>query len=185
LSGERVARVYAQAAFDAAAAAGVVDRVGRELSEFVTGLAASAALQDVLLDPHVETVVKARVLTGVTQGATPLVANLLRLLLDRGRLAIVQEVRDHYAALEAAQSDLVRVEVTSAIELSAASREKISARVRELTGRRAEISNCVDTALVGGLVMRVGDVVVDGSVRGRISQLRRRLATAHVRGDVE
>jgi F-type H+-transporting ATPase subunit delta len=185
MSGERVARVYAQALFDAAEAADVAAAVGRELGDFVTGLAASAALRHVLTDPQVDTAAKARVLAGVTQGATPLVANVLQLLLERGRFEIVEDVRAQYDVLEAAQADLVRVDVQSAVELSAAAREKIGARVQELTGRRVELSSSVDAALLGGLVMRVGDVVVDGSVRGRIDQLRRRLATAHVRGDVE
>ena len=177
--------MYAQALFGAAEGAGSVAQVGREMGEFVTGLAASSALRHVLFDPQVDAAAKSRVLAGVAQGATPLVANVLQLLLERGRLDIVEDVRAQYDVLEAAQADVVRVEVKSAAELSAATREKIGARVQELTGRHVEVSSSVDAALLGGLVMRVGDVVVDGSVRGRIDQLRRRLATAHVRGDVE
>lgn len=185
MSGEQVARVYARALFGAAEAADLVATVGRELGDFVTGLAASAALRHALSDPQVDTAAKACVLAGVTQGATPLVANVLQLLLERARFDIVEDVLAQYAMLEAAHADLVRVEVQCAVRLSAAAREKIGARVQELTGRNVEISSSVDAALLGGLVMRVGDVVVDGSVRGRIDQLRRRLATAHVRGDVE
>jgi F-type H+-transporting ATPase subunit delta len=185
VSESQVARVYARALFAAAQAADRVGPVRRELGDFVATLAASAALRHVLTDPQVDTAAKARVLAGVTQGAQPLVANVLQLLLERNRLDVVEDVRTQYDMLEAAQADLVRVDVQSAVELSAAAREKIGARVQGLTGRQVELSSSVDAALLGGLVMRVGDVVVDGSVRGRIDQLRRRLATAHVRGDVE
>jgi len=71
------------------------------------------------------------------------------------------------------------------VELTAAAREKIAARVAEVAGRRVELAPRVDPDIIGGLVLRVGDVIVDGSVQARIRQLRRRLATAELRGDVE
>ena len=71
------------------------------------------------------------------------------------------------------------------MELTPPTHDKIAARVAEVTGRRVELAERVDPAIVGGLVLRVGDVIIDGSVRSRIRQLRRRLATAELRGDVE
>ena len=68
--------------------------------------------------------------------------------------------------------------MTSAVELTAAAREKIAARVAEAAGSRVELAARVDTDIIGGLVLRVGDVIVDGSVQARIRKLRRRLATA-------
>ena len=182
---ENVARVYARALFEAAREARAVAPVGRDLGDFVAALAASASLRDVLTDPQIDTSAKQRILVEITRGGHLLVANTLQLLLDRGRFGLVAELREAYEALAATEADLIRVEVTSAMELTAAAREKISARVAEAAGRRVELAARVDPDIIGGLVLRVGDVIVDGSVQARIRQLRRRLATAEVRGDVQ
>lgn len=182
---ENVARVYARALFDAAREAHVVEPVGRDLGDFVAALAASASLRDVLANPQVEASAKQRVLVEITREGQPLVANTLQLLLERDRFGLVAELREAYEALAATEADLVKVEVTSAMELTAAAREKITARVAEAAGRRVELAARVDPDIIGGLVLRVGDVIVDGSVQARIRQLRRRLATAELRGDVE
>ena len=177
MSDGNVARVYAQALFDAAAEAGVVADVGRELGEFVAALAASEPLRVMLDDPQVETSAKMRVVSELTRDAQPLVANLLQLLLERGRFGLLNDLRDQYQELGAAEADLINVEVTSAVELTPQTQAKIAERIHEATGRRVELAERVDPAIVGGLVLRIGDLIVDGSVRSRIRQLRRRLAT--------
>ena len=185
MSEEQVARVYAQALFDAAREAGVVEPVRRELGEFVAALAASAPLRKVLADPQIETSAKTRVLAEVTRGGQQLLANTLQLMLERGRFAAVAELRAAYDALAIVEEGVVEVEVVSATELSPETEKKIAARVKEATGRRVEMARRVDPSILGGLVLRIGDVIVDGSVKARIRQLRRRLATAEVRGDVQ
>jgi ATP synthase F1 delta subunit len=181
----QVARVYARALFDAARAAGRVDAVCRELGDFVAALAASASLRDVLADPHVDEAAKQRVLAELTRDAEPLVANTLQLLQQKGRFAVVAELHADLEALAAAEAEVVKVEVTSAVELGAAAEERLSARVAKATGRRVELTKRVDDGVLGGLVVRVGDVIVDGSLRSRIRQLRQRLVTAEVRGDAK
>jgi len=185
VSAENVARVYARALFDAARDAGAVEPVGRDLGDFVAALAASASLRDVLADPQIDASAKQRILAEITREGQPLVANTLQLLLERGRFGLVAELRAAYEVLAAIAADLVKVEVTSAVELTAAAREKIAARVAGTAGRHVELAARVDPDIIGGLVLRVGDVIVDGSVQARIRQLRRRLATAELRGDVE
>jgi F-type H+-transporting ATPase subunit delta len=185
LSEEQVARVYAQALFDAAQEAGVVEPVRRELGDFVAALAASAPLRKVLADPQIETSAKSRVLAEVTRGGQPLLTGVLRLMLDRGRFPAVSELRTAYDALAIVEEGVVEVEVVSAAELPPETEKKIAAKVQEATGRRVEMARRVDPSILGGLVLRIGDVIVDGSVQARIRQLRRRLATAEVRGDVQ
>ena len=185
MSEENVARVYARALFDAARDAGAVEPVGRDLGGFVAALAASASLRDVLADPQIDSAAKQRILVEITRDGQPLVANTLQLLLERGRFGLVAELSEAYEALAAAEADLVKVEVTSAVELTAAVRERIAARVGGASGRRVELAARVDPHIIGGLVLRVGDVIVDGSVQARIRQLRRKLATAELRGDVQ
>jgi F-type H+-transporting ATPase subunit delta len=185
LSEEQVARVYAQALFDAASEAGVVEPIRRELGEFVAALAASAPLRTVLADPQIETSAKSRVLAEITRGGQQLLANTLQLMLERNRFAVVPELQKAYDALAIVEEGVVEVEVVSAAELPPETEKKIAARVQEATGRRVELARRVDPSIVGGLVLRIGDVIVDGSVQARIRQLRRRLATAEVRGDVQ
>jgi F-type H+-transporting ATPase subunit delta len=180
VNGGGVAGVYAQALFEAAGEAGEVERAGRELGDFVAALAASAPLRAAMEDPQVDTAAKKRVVAELTRDAHPLVANTLQLLLDRGRLGLVDGVNREYDALAAAGADRVTVEVTSAVELTPETRQKIAARLGEGSGRTIELLERVDPAIVGGLVLRRGDVIVDGSVRARIRQLRRRLATAEL-----
>jgi F-type H+-transporting ATPase subunit delta len=87
--------------------------------------------------------------------------------------------------LAAEEAKLVKVEVTTAADLRPEEHGMIMARVAEVTGRRVELTQRVDPGIIGGLVLRVGDVIVDGSLQSRIRQLRRRLATAELRGEVE
>jgi ATP synthase F1 delta subunit len=181
----QVARVYARALFDAARAAGTADQVRRELGDFVAALAASAPLRHVLADPQVDEGAKRRVLVELTRDAEPLVANTLQLLQQKGRLAIVAQLHEELEALAAAEAEVVKVEVTSAVELGPEAEKRLAAKVAAATGRRVEMTRRVDAGVLGGLVVRVGDVIVDGSLRSRIGQLRQRLVTAEVRGDAK
>jgi F-type H+-transporting ATPase subunit delta len=182
---EQVAAVYARALFDAAGQAGVIEPVRRELDAFADAMVASASLRDVLSDPQVDAAAKGRVVAELTRGGQPLVCNTLLLLLDRGRFPVVGELRRAYDGLAAREAELIEVEVTSAVSLTEDTRNQIAARVAQATGRKVELAERVDPEILGGLVLRVGDVIVDGSVQARIRQLRRRLATAELRGDVE
>ncbi len=185
MSEEQVARVYAHALFDAAREAGAVEPVRRELGDFVAALAASASLRDVLADPQVDTAAKQRVLVEITRGAQPLLTSALQLMLERGRFAVVPELHAAYDALAVVEEGVVKVDVVSATELTPETEKKIAARVHAATGRKVELARRVDPTIIGGLVLRIGDVIVDGSVKARIRQLRRRLATAEVRGDAQ
>lgn len=185
MSEEQVARVYGQALFDAARDARVVDQVGRELGDVAAALAASASLRSVLADPQIDTDAKSRVLAEITRGGQQLVVNTLQLMLERGRLGVLPELHRVYDDLAAQEEGAVEVEVVSAMELSADTEKEIAARVQEATGRRVDLARRVDPSILGGLVLRIGDVIVDGSVKARISQLRRRLVTAEVRGDIQ
>lgn len=185
MSAEQVARVYARALFDAASEANALEAVRRDLDAFVKAVEASDALREVLSDPQIDVDAKQRVVSEITRDGQLLVTNTLLLLLQRGRFAMLGELNEAYAALAAEAAAMVKVQVTSAIELNAEARDKIAARVAEVTGREVELTQSVDPGVIGGLVLRVGDIIVDSSLKARIRQLRRRLATAELRGEVE
>jgi F-type H+-transporting ATPase subunit delta len=175
---EGVGRVYARALFEAAGEAETVDRVREQLSAFVAALDASPPLRAALQDPQIDIPAKSRVLAGVTGGGSPLLQNALRLMLERGRLNAIQEVNEEYERLAAELERRVEVEVTSAVPLQPDVEQTIVSRVQAATGRTVRLSKRVDPGVIGGLVIQVGDVVLDASLRARAAQLRTQMQRA-------
>jgi F-type H+-transporting ATPase subunit delta len=182
MSEEQVARVYAGALLEAARETGSVEHVGKDFKAFADALDASQPLRAVLFDPQIEVSAKQRVVAALTEGVDPLVANALHLLLDKGRQAAIAGVCREYEELAAEEARVVAVEVTSAVRLTPEIEESIARRVEEATGKRPQLAKRIDEAIIGGLVLRIGDVIIDASVRARLQQLRERLLTAEVRG---
>ena len=175
-----VARVYALALFDAARDAGTVERVGRELGDFVAALAASAPLRNVLFNPQLAAAAKQRVVAELTRDADRLLQNALQVVLEKGRAKVLPQIAEQFAAHAAREEGVVSVAVTSAVELSEAQTAELAAQVERAFGRRVDLEHRIDPGIVGGLVLRVGDTIVDASVKARIRQLQRRLQTAEV-----
>ncbi len=185
MSEDYAARIYARALYDAAHEAKATDAVRADLADFVTVLGDSKTLRDALENPQIGTAAKQRVIASLTQSLHKLVRNTLQVLLERGRFGIINGLHDEFESMLSAEDEITRVEVTSAMELTDATKEKIAARMEAVTGRRVALETTIDPAIVGGIVLRIGDKIVDGSVRSRIRQLRRQLVSADVRGDVE
>ncbi len=182
MSDARIGRVYASALFAAASAAGSIDRTGADLRDFVQALTDSRPLANVVFDPQIEPEAKARVLTQLTCDADHLAAGVLAVLLEKGRIAFAGEVADEYERLVAAAARVVDIEVTTAMPVAAEVERQIVARVRRATGGEPRLTKRVDPDILGGLVLRVDDLLVDGSLRARLEQLDDRLRTADVRG---
>jgi F-type H+-transporting ATPase subunit delta len=185
VSEAQVARVYARALFDAARDAGGVERINGQLEQLGEALKGSAPLRSVLLNPQVEVSAKHRVIAALLTGADPLLVNAVQLIVEKGRESVLGDVCREYAGLAGEEARVVKVDVTSATALPAAARKRIADRVAAATGLSVELSVRTDADILGGLVLRFGDVIVDGSVRGRLQQLHARLATAQLRGDNE
>jgi len=97
--------------------------------------------------------------------------NFLKLLLEYGRVSVLPEISEHFEALKAAVENTVDVVVTSASKLSATQQKTIAAALKERLGRDVNISTEIDENLIGGAVIRAGDVVIDGSLRTRLESL--------------
>jgi F-type H+-transporting ATPase subunit delta len=180
MSDAPIARAYAEALFGAALADGEVGRVGRELGDFVAALASSAPLRDALFSPQLGVAAKQRVVGELTHDAHRLVQNALHVIVEKGRAAVLPGIAEEFAALTAAEEGVVSVSVTSAVELSDDEVERLGAQIERAFGSRVDLERRVDPGVVGGLVLRVGDTIVDASVKARIRQLQRRLQTAEV-----
>jgi F-type H+-transporting ATPase subunit delta len=181
VSDRSIARVYAEALFDAAAEADSIARTSADLRGFVAALDESAPLANVVFNPQIEPRARRRVIATLARDADPLAAGLLSVLLEKGRIGLVREVVDIFDDLADEAARVVEVEVTTAVPVDVA--DRVAARVRQKTGLEARLTTHVDPAILGGLVLRIGDTVMDASLRARMAQLRKRMQLAEVRGN--
>ncbi len=177
-----IARVYATALFEAATAAGTVERTGADLRAFVQALDRSRPLANAVFNPQIDPEAKLRVLTQLTGDADRLAAGALAVMLEKGRITLAGEVADQYERFVAQAARVVEVEVTTAVPVAPEVERLIVERVRRSTGGEPRLTKRVDPDILGGLVLRVDDLLVDGSLRGRLEQLDDAMRTADVRG---
>lgn len=176
-----VATRYARALVDLVTRPGVgipPHRVLDELDTFQEALAASPALRNVLLSPAVAAPQKRNLVArlALSLGLSDLVRRFLLVVIDRRRMNLLPEMRQAAEALLDERLGVVRVDVTSARELTQAQREALQAGLARLTGRWPRPHFGVDPELLGGVVARIGSTIYDGSLRGRLESLKRRLA---------
>ena len=131
-------------------------------------------LRNVLRNPQLEPRVKADLLQDLLGGAEELLRNFLRLLAEKGRIG---EIAREFDRLIAAQERRVKVELTTAFELSDEDADDIVRQIEQSTGRTVEATRRVDPSLIGGIVLQADTLRVDASVRGRIERLRQDLVT--------
>ena len=170
-----VHRTYAQALFEAAKEQGRLQQVHSDLADFAQAVADVPELRAVLRNPQIEPHAKARALQELLGGAEELVRNFLMLTAEKGRIADVDEIAREFERLVARDERRLDVELTTAYELSDDDARQILSQIEEASGRKVEATRAVDPELIGGLVLQVGSLRVDASVRGRLERLRREL----------
>ena len=175
---EEIAEVYARALFQAAKENDVLDRVHDELGEVVDALEENDDLKTFFFSPYFSAEEKADGVDKVVSGADERIVNFLKLLAERHRMPVLFRIRRDFDELWAEERKLLSVSVTSAVELDDKLVKDIGKRIEEQTGRDVELSSKVDPYVLGGLVVRVGNMVLDASVRNRLEQLRKRVAKA-------
>jgi len=150
-----------------------------ELRAFEAALAASRDLRHVLLSPAVAPPRKRALITRLAAalGLSKVVRNFLCVVVDRRRIQLLGEIRQAFQSMVDQRLGIGRAEVVSARPLSAEQQASVIAHLGRLTGRRVEASYSVDERLIGGVVARIGSTIYDGSVRGRLDGLRRRLVS--------
>jgi F-type H+-transporting ATPase subunit delta len=175
---EEIAEVYSRALFEAAEENDVLDRVHDELGEFAEALGDDRQLQLYFFSPYFSSEEKVDGVDRVVEGADERLVNFLKLLAERHRMPVLFRIRRAFDALWAEEHRLLSVSVTSAVELDESLVEGIGRRIEEQTGRTVELSSRVDPDVLGGLVVRVGSMVLDASVRNRLERLRKQVAKA-------
>jgi F-type H+-transporting ATPase subunit delta len=179
-----VATVYAEALYESALEAGAVEAVAADVAGFARAVSESDELRLVLANPEVETRTKKQVVAALAEDAHPLVASFLQVLIDRGRIAELEEVAQAVEERVARAQGRLEVEAVTAVPLPADLRDRIVERIQQKTGSEVALTESVDPGVVGGLVLRVGGLVVDGSVRHRIEELRQAMRSAPVEAGV-
>lgn len=172
-----VARTYARALYEAAKDRDRVEPVREELSDFVQSMHDVPELRAVLRDPQLEPKAKVSVLEEILGGADELVRNFLVVLTESGRATELEEVQRELERMVASEAGQLTLELTTAVELSDAEFRKLVKEIEKASGRTVEATRKVDSDLIGGIVLQVGSLRVDSSVRGRLDRLHRQLAT--------
>ena len=173
-----VARPYAQALFELANDAGELASWSEALG--VAGqLLADGQVAEYLSSPALTNVQRLDFLSGLFASAGSKIlggkdkrgTNFLKLLLENGRAAVLPEIAEHFETLKAKIENVVDVTVTSATQLDKRQQDTISKALRERLGRDVKLETAIDENLIGGAVIRAGDVVIDGSLRARLESL--------------
>jgi F-type H+-transporting ATPase subunit delta len=175
---EEIAEVYARALFEVAKDKDVLDRVHDELGEFADALDENRELQVFLFSPYFSSEEKKDGVRRIVSDADERLLNFLELLAERHRMPALFRIRRNLDTMWAEENRLLPVIVTSAVELDEELVKSIGERIEEQTGRQVELSSKVDPDVLGGLQVRVGNMVLDATVRNRLEQLRKQVARA-------
>jgi F-type H+-transporting ATPase subunit delta len=175
---EEIAQVYSRSLFEVAKEQDKLDAIRDQLGEFTDALNDNRDLQVFLFSPYFSTVEKKEGLHKVLDGADPAFQNFLDLLVEKHRMPTLFRIRRQFEERWQEENRLLPVSVTSAIELDDETVEQISSRIAEQTDRKIELTTDVNPEILGGIVLRVGNSILDASIRNRLEQVRRQLARA-------
>jgi F-type H+-transporting ATPase subunit delta len=175
---EEVAEVYARALFEVASERGVLDTVREQLGQFVDALSADRQLEIFFVSPYFSTVEKKDGLRRMVEGADETFMSFLETLVERQRMPEIAHIRARYEELWDAEMKLLPVQVTSAVSLDEETVRSIGERIGSGTGNTIQLTTVVDPDMLGGIVLRVGNVILDASIRNRLEQLRKEVAKA-------
>ena len=174
---EIAARRYGEAAYQIAREAGSEERWAEGLA-LMAAVFADPQVDALMQEARVSTADKMRLAENALKDADPLVLNLARLLVHRGRTSLAAQIAEAFQELVDAERGIAHAVVTTAVPLSGGERDAVAKRLGEITGREVEVETEVDEGIIGGLVARIGDRLIDGSTRSRLATLRRRLREA-------
>jgi F-type H+-transporting ATPase subunit delta len=173
-----VAQVYARALFEVADERHSLDTVKEQLSQFVDQLNDNRQFQIFFFSPYFSTAEKKEGLARSVIGADETVLSFLEALIERKRMPEIFRIRTSFDKLWDAEMKVLPVEVTTAVPLDELTIASIGDRIGQGTGNRIKLTSVVDPDIVGGVVLRVGNLILDASVRNRLNQLRKQVLKA-------
>jgi F-type H+-transporting ATPase subunit delta len=173
---EEIAAVYGRSLFEVAKEQDKLDLVREQLGEFADALEETRELQVFFFSPYFSTAEKEDGLDRAVSGGDAAVINFLKLLIENHRMPVVFRIRREYDRLWEEENKLLPVRITSAVELDSKTISQIGDKIAEQTGRKVDLSSEVDPDILGGIVVRVGNSILDASIRNRLENLRKQVA---------
>jgi F-type H+-transporting ATPase subunit delta len=175
---EEIAQVYARALFEVGAEQGTLEQLADQLGQFADALHEHRELAVFFFSPYFTVQEKKDGLHRVVDGADPAFMNFLEALAERHRMPVIFRIRATFEVLRAAHNRRLPVALTSAVALDPELVADLGRRIGEQTGNEIELSSKVDPEILGGIVLRVGNFIMDASIRTRLEKLRREVAQA-------
>jgi F-type H+-transporting ATPase subunit delta len=175
---EEIARVYGDALFAVAKEEGKIDEIREELGEFADAINEDRDLQVFFFSPYFSSQEKRDGIAKTVQGASEQFENFLSLLAEKHRMPAVFRIRSHYDNLWAEENKRLEVRVTSAIPLDESIVKRVGDEIERQTDRKIDLEADVDEDILGGLVLRVGNMVLDASLREKLNRLRKEVSRA-------
>lgn len=168
------AQRYAKAVFSLGVDTGEFERIGEEIEAFVSALDLNSSLRDILLNPQYDAVAKMAVVAAISEKKSVCVTtrNFLLLLVERGRFSLLTEICRSYQALSDEKAGRMKATVVTASQVSDHIVKEIVGALEKRTGKKVSLTSEIDPALIGGLVIKVGDIIYDGSIRTQLHKLK-------------
>ena len=173
---EEIAEVYARSLFEVAREGDKLDDVREQLQQVSEAVSENRDLQVFFFSPYFSTEEKVQGLDKILEGPDDIIRNFLALLVEKHRMPALFRIRQRFEALWQDENKVLPVQITSAVELSEDTVSSIGDRIGERTGRKVELRSAVDPDILGGLVLQVGNSVLDASIRNRLENLRKQVA---------
>jgi ATP synthase F1 delta subunit len=175
---EEIAQVYARSLFEVAREHGKLDGIKSQLGQFADAVEQNRDVAVFFFSPYFSTEEKKSGLHKAVDGAEPELENFLEVLIENHRMPVLFRLRREFDRLWDRENRRLPVEVTTAVALDAAVVAELGSRVGQQTGQNVDVSSRVDPDILGGMVLRVGNSILDASIRNRLNQLRREVAKA-------
>ncbi len=174
---EELAQVYARSLFEVAREQDKLDLLREQLGQFADALAQNRDLELFFFSPYFATAEKRSSLSKLLQGADERLLSFLGLLIENHRMPVIFRIRREYERLWEQEKQLLPVVLTSAVALDEQTVADLSARIGERTGRTVQLTTKVQPDILGGIVVRIGNSILDASIRNRLEQLRAHVAS--------
>ena len=175
---EEIARVYAEALFEVAKQKGKLDVIREQLGQVADALDRNRELAVFFFSPYFSSAEKRDGIERAIAGAEPELTNFLELLAEKHRMPAIFRIRRQYDELWAEANRRLEVTVTSAVELDPQVVERVGSEIERQTDRKIDVQSNVDENILGGLVLQVGNMVLDASLRSKLEKLRKEVAAA-------
>jgi len=175
---EEIAQVYARSLFEVAKEHDELDEIHEQLGEFADAFDRNRDLQVFFFSPYFSSEEKKDGVGKIVDDGNEHFVNFLELVAERHRMPAIFRIRREFDQLWRRENKLLEVRITSAVELDQELVKTIGSRIEDQTGQRIDLDANVDPDVIGGLVLRVGNMVLDASIRGRLERLRKEVARA-------